>query len=357
MSPEIEPTTSLDNTPAPRRSGFTLIEMIVVIVVVLVVSGLAISLAAPDNNARRLRESARQVQAMLQGARAKAIETGRPVGVLIEPDGVAPFRASSLQNIEVASSYAGDLLDSRVTINIPNFSDLTKGQVVLNGSDVGWQGLLKVGDLIRFNNQGHFYRIVGPADPMSTSVPPTLDFTSGVWEIVSTDAAIPTGWGYLNAPGVQYEVVRQPETSAGTPLEIPDGVTIDLTLSGISKGGTFPANPGPICLIFSPQGQVAVWMPQDPSGQFLTMTSPGEAIYLMIGQNEALAPVAANTENNLANPNSYWVTIHHQTGQVTTSINHVTIDPALPGPVATPAAVAAARRFSITTDAAGTNAN
>ncbi|MDA7979350.1 MAG: prepilin-type N-terminal cleavage/methylation domain-containing protein [Pirellulales bacterium] len=309
---------SRKNRIPARRSGFTLIEMIVVVVVVLTVSGLAIAIAAPDNEARRLRETARQVSSMLQNARAKAIEIGRPVGVSIEPDEINPLRATSLQYVEVAPPYGGDFADSKAIVGAdPSFpTDITRGIAQVGAADAMWQGLVKIGDLIRFNHQGHFYQIVGPVDPTDNTL---VDRSAAAFEIRSINSAVPRFAD--QGLSVPYEVVRQPETSAGPPLEIPDGVVIDLSLSGVGKAGTFPADPGPINLIFSPKGQVAILMPEDPTGTFQRQAVPFDAIFLMIGNNESIGAITAGTDNNLNNPNAYWVTVHHQTGLVTSSDN------------------------------------
>lgn len=343
-----------------RRSAFTLVEMIVVIVIVLTVSGLAIAIAAPDNEGRRLRETARQVTGMMQSARAKAIETGRPVGVLIEPDGLNALRATSLQNVEVAPPYGGDLSTSMAILEPEMSNPLTQADVYLgsdldrslmpprfNNPDYLWQNLIRVNDLIRFNRQGHYYRIIA-IDPAAATNPnlPALRVevvNSGLPTYTYYPVASPVPQNWMAVP---YEILRQPETSAGTPLEIPDGVAIDLSLSGVGKAGAFPVNPGPIVVMFSPKGQALLWLPNDPSGTYLISTVPGDSLFFMIGRNEALGGVVAAADSNLFATDTYWVTVQHQTGLVISAEN---IPPALSG------TLAEARGNSIQTQSAGSN--
>lgn len=363
--------------PRVSRSGFTLVEMIVVIVVVLSVSGLAIGFMAPDNDSRRIREAARQISSMMQSARAKAIETGRPVGVVIEPDGNNPFRATSLQLAEVAPPYGGDFSTSQAIIEPVAANPSTQADVYLGSqldrsvnpprfstADAAWNGLLNPGDLIRFNRQGHYF-LVTTVDPSAATNPnvPAL-------RIQAVDSALPS-FAYYPQPDpmnselwmpVPYEILRQPETSAGTPLELPDGIVIDLSLSGIGKAGflpgydavndpMFPANAGsgPIALMFTPKGQAAVWAPNDPLGGFVLQTIPFDSVFLMIGKNDAIwggGPGFGGNDHAVCNTslnNSYWVTVHHQTGLVTSAENdaNFTCD------------LASARRNSIQADVAG----
>ncbi len=361
----------VNNSPASSRHGFTLVELIVVIVVVLTVSGLAIGFLAPDNESRRIRESARQISSMMQSARAKAIETGRPVGVLIEPDANNVYRATSLQLVEVAPLFGGDFATSGAIIE-PSSS--TQADVYLgsgldrsmnpprfNTPDSAWVDLIRPGDTIRFNRQGHYYLIINvdPGAAGNANVP--------ALQIQAIDGGFPP-YAFYPLPDpmnsdlwlqVPYEILRQPETSAGTPLELPDGIVIDLSMSGIGKAGhlpgfdalndpMYPNNAGPIALMFTPKGQAAVWAPNDPTGAFVLQAIPFDSVFLNIGTNEAVwggGNVSTSDTCNTALPSSYWVTVHHQTGQVTSAENvpNVTCN------------LASARQNSIRSEIAGSN--
>ena len=72
-----------DSTRKKRR-GFTLIELLVVVFIVLAVSALSVAMVVPSIEERRVREASLSVTSFLNGVRAEAIRTGRPVGVWIE---------------------------------------------------------------------------------------------------------------------------------------------------------------------------------------------------------------------------------------------------------------------------------
>ena len=67
------------------RSGLTLVELMVVVVILVILVGVVLPLAQPALKGREIREAARQVNTMFASARARAAATGRPVGVAIIP--------------------------------------------------------------------------------------------------------------------------------------------------------------------------------------------------------------------------------------------------------------------------------
>jgi type II secretory pathway pseudopilin PulG len=288
----------------PARLAFTLVEMLVVIIVVLAVTALAIGIAIPNVQQKRLREAARQVGAFVQGAKARAGETGRPVAVILEPDGGQPRMARTLKYAEVPPPYAGDTVAStaQITAPAPGASAPTG---VVTVSDVGWQGILRAGDLIQFNSQGHYYRITGPADAQGY-------LSSNQWQIAPIDTVT-----VVRNPGgpLRYQVTRQPVASAGTALELPEGVVVDLSLSG-PEGDVFPpAVPArPIVLVFSPGGAILQgWA----NGNTIPLSQP---FYLMIGKREHVETSRQLGFNpplsNLDDFETLWIAINHQTGLV-----------------------------------------
>lgn len=73
-------------TPVRRRpSGFTLLEMIVVMVVIAAASLLAVSAFGTGMQGMKLRDGAKDVAAQMRFARAVAISTGQPQDVIIDP--------------------------------------------------------------------------------------------------------------------------------------------------------------------------------------------------------------------------------------------------------------------------------
>jgi general secretion pathway protein H len=73
--------------PAKASAGFTLIEMIVVLIIVGVIMGM-VSLSRPgDGSVDRLRRETRRLQALIQLAREEAILTHREIGLRQEAQG------------------------------------------------------------------------------------------------------------------------------------------------------------------------------------------------------------------------------------------------------------------------------
>ena len=75
------PTNPQSLIPNPSSRGFTLIEMLIVITIMLILVGAAATAMRPATEGRRIREAARAINVYLSSARNRAMETGRPCGV------------------------------------------------------------------------------------------------------------------------------------------------------------------------------------------------------------------------------------------------------------------------------------
>ncbi|MCH2201940.1 MAG: prepilin-type N-terminal cleavage/methylation domain-containing protein [Fuerstiella sp.] len=66
---------------ATPRSGFTLLELLIVVSIISIVLTVTLLAVNLNNEAERVRNGARQVQSFLRGAKDRAIKTGQEVGV------------------------------------------------------------------------------------------------------------------------------------------------------------------------------------------------------------------------------------------------------------------------------------
>jgi prepilin-type N-terminal cleavage/methylation domain-containing protein len=260
------------------RQGLTLIELLVTVMILLMITAIAIPIVAPSGDERRTRESSRLVTSYLQGARTRAIQTGRPFGVMIEAVQGIPETAVQLSYAEVQAPWAGDFADTRAHIiaqtltgdtfirgGIGFFVDST-GAVQGNS---GWIGLLRPGDIVKLGYQGAYYAIQ-PGEPfkdgngngswdsgeeyvdlnLNGSYQSAFDCTdtstgyikSLPWTLAPLTAPLTyTTWIDLNSNGtyqvgegngVPFQIYRQPVKTAGAPLTLPEGMVVDLSGSG-----------------------------------------------------------------------------------------------------------------------------
>jgi prepilin-type N-terminal cleavage/methylation domain-containing protein len=424
-----------DRSEQPKR-GITLLELLIVMVILLMVTAAAIPIMAPALRNRQMREATRLVSAYLGAARARAVQTGRPVGVIIERDNGKPY-ALQMSQVEVPLPYAGDFSGSaalatpisfksaitnaqngagglvRITsaTQFPSFMRTglfvnvqgVQGTVEANGkfratlinsttidlqsttfataytsggtlevnfggqiqalpNDTEWLTKIRYGDRIRFDHRGKFYYItsIPLADPLSTdprigeaiTVAPPGTAAAGFWFLTpesNSETVIPPG--YSNPLfGVPYQIMRQPMRSNAQPLTLPDGIVVDLTVSGVGSQLFNSANyniptgdpvPDPLItfdpmVIFSPSGRVD-WV-TNQAGQ---LARPLASINLLMGRREFMYdvtkksvignPVATDlvvqnlsaiptTSTTLMPPSeNFWMTIGYQTGTVSVS--------------------------------------
>ncbi|TWT99951.1 hypothetical protein Pla108_08950 [Botrimarina colliarenosi] len=103
--------------------GMTLVELLVVIVLVTTLVSTAIPIISPGGDNRKLRESSRNLNAYLQGAQARAIETGRPFGVSFQRlsadtgSGADNAVCVRMEYVEVPPWYSGFSPTSAVRIS------------------------------------------------------------------------------------------------------------------------------------------------------------------------------------------------------------------------------------------------
>ena len=277
--------------------GFTLVELLIVVAIIGILAGTALSQMKPGIEARRMRESARIVSTMLYQARARAVETGRPAGIWLERDRNNPRVCRTIMFAESPGYYSGDSDDARAEI-------IDVGRARLIGANTN---LIKVGDQVRFNFQDPWYEISTPGDTiqfaLSNEMRPTKD----------AQGSLPRpNKGNSQKSFVPFQIARKPRPSSATrPAILPGEVVLDLSQSGWGDNGVECNQQGnrPLIIMFSPTGSVD----RVYDGEQKHQQQPISTIHLLVGKNSR-----AGSEN-LQDPLNIWVSIGRQTGAVSVS--------------------------------------
>jgi prepilin-type N-terminal cleavage/methylation domain-containing protein len=291
------------------RRGVTLVELLVVISIVVLLSATMLPRMRPAIEERRIREAARAVNTYISAARNRAIETGRPCGIMFESIAILDNTnkvvgtipgATSIYQVEVPPPYGGDTTGAtaNVTMNRTAFTF----SATLNGAAL--TGRVFPGDQIQFNYQGPFYTIgtVG-----ASNVTGTLDY-------IQAQTATP----YTAATPVPFKIVRRPRKAHTATLQLPAGTVIDLEASGTSTA-VFSASASPIIITFSPGGGME-------RIYYNNNVYPAiEQVFLLIGRRERVpsTQVATGEMLNWQDLNNLWITMVPQSGMVVTGINSV----------------------------------
>ena len=294
--------------------------MLIVITIIVILVGMATTLMRPDTEGRRIREAARMINVYISTARNRAMETGRPCGVVLET-----FNGTDavmlLDQCDVPPLYCGETEGSVARVQ---YDSATTVRVTLQTTGGATEPLpecmVRRTDLIQFNGQGPMYSIdnttpVGSDDtkPNFNFVLPTTSFTATVVDPMQAPSLPWTTTGTV----VSYRIFRQPIKSAATPLQLPASVVVDMGASGIDGGVSFSGNT--VEIVFNSNGAVD----QVFAGGAHYATDP---ICLLVGKRERVgntAPIPATTANqpqwaNWQDMSNLWIVINPQTGLVTT---------------------------------------
>jgi len=293
---------------ARGRRGLTLIELLVVISIMMVLAVIAIRSMGPGMEERRIREAARGVNVFISSARFRAIENGRPFGVRFERDPNLLLAGVTLTQVEVPPPYAGDAMNSKIVIagGPPAQVAFTAGE---NPSLLVSAGVIQRYDRLRLDYRGPDYTIMDITGPQMDQ-----------WTLSPPPPATP-------ATGLPFQIMRQPVRSSVAPLQMPNGVVVDLQFSGTAtmRFSDATANPAPVTIMFNTSGSVdyAMGHTLGPTGR-MRVTQP---LYLLVGRRDKVPLVPGGTTEteeidglgpigNERDPRNIWVSLNPQTGHV-----------------------------------------
>jgi len=295
------------------HSGLTLIELLVVITILVLLVSSALPVLSPTSEGRLAREASRMINSYLAGAQARAIQTGRPYGVMLRrlstQTGNPADRGVCLElaYVEQPAPFAGFDEGSRVILGTDESGgrynkSLVRIRFVRHGNQVANEGLPQgldpdlippglfrrgdtievAGSLYRFTDasvdaQGYYTPSSGT--PTGTLFATPIDSTGQVLQYVydsegdrltDRQPATPgTPQPYWSEPQ-RYKVIREPTVpliSTSPPLQLPEGAAIDLRASGTTEGPFERAdeelddnlkttNDSPIVIMFTPEGSI-----------------------------------------------------------------------------------------------------
>jgi len=292
------------------RHGITLVELLVAISIIAILMTVAARMIDFSVEDRRTREAGRAITIYLGSVRNRAMESGRPCGVMLRRLEGQPLCVVGLDQVEVPPPYAGDTLESAARLQI---SDISGGLASLSAKMLPEinADLVSDGDLVQFNYQGPFYTIVART---ATSLTLQVDLRQGQilpWPRVGDTPPL--------SPPMPYQIIRRPRKSAVTGLQLPLRAVIDMEFSGTDEHSIGAQTNLPVYIMFSPNGSLERVYHHGKM-------HPGiEPIFLLVGKQERV-PLAHNgpspAEDGLYNwqdLKNLWVTLNPQTGLVTTT--------------------------------------
>jgi prepilin-type N-terminal cleavage/methylation domain-containing protein len=356
----INPQSAIRNPQLPR-SGMTLVELLVVIVILTTLVAAAIPLMSPAGDDRRLREASRGLNTFITGAQTRAVAVKRPFGIALKrlsqdtDDDNNPFNSHDDNGVclevfyvEQPPPFSGFSATSSAMVAIDNGPFGGVGQVLVrfvvrgnqtppNGDTLppGWDAdplphsTVRPGDVVEVG--GNQYRLTDDSElvdgfyspisgnPDGTLVAVPLNDTGQMInvrydntgaEIANGDDVVP----FYTHPA-PYKILRQPAPTSDEPYQLPEGTAIDLRASGVGIDDYFYVpdlndNSQGIIILFTPEGRVArvsySQQPPDSSDILDSSSQPVpydqsvvDNVFLLVGKRENIPAPPATTDPTL----------------------------------------------------------
>jgi prepilin-type N-terminal cleavage/methylation domain-containing protein len=238
-----------------RRDGFTLVEMLVVIVIILVIASLVVALTPKLAGNQKVVSASDLLQGWLLNAKQRALRDQMPTGIRLLPGATTTNYVTDVQYIQQPPDFTvapGVVSDSGGNLYPVRRLSITAGSTTatLEGSgppdfsgnisnSAYWP--VQTGDYLDVYPDGLVHQI-------SAVAANTLTLSSAVTNAVNLTQ--------------QYRIIRSPRVLTGEkPLQLPQDTAIDVnSTASVSQGTT---NNGlsapPTDILFSPSGGVLGW--------------------------------------------------------------------------------------------------
>jgi prepilin-type N-terminal cleavage/methylation domain-containing protein len=259
----------MDRLLRSQRHGFTLVELMVVIALMLVLASLAVLFIPRVNSEQQATRAAGQLQQWFEMAKQRAARDRAPRGVrllagsanptfvtdlvfLVQADdyylgsvGVAPATILSRATISTSTKVSFDMVVQRTGA----VSATTPPRTLTGGQANASLYPVQPGDHIVFDGGGPVYQIV--------NVGPSAGALGG-GTLTTTPPFPATMLGHTTT---QYVIIRQPRPDGDEGLQMPSNVVIDCKPKGI-QGGIYDLQPTLSAavphydIMFAPDGRV-----------------------------------------------------------------------------------------------------
>lgn len=314
-----------------RRRGFTLIELVVVIAILLILTMLVVSVFQ-TNSAEKIRSAARATQSAFLGARDRALHAGGPIGVRMIRDqtdativtGFAyiqqiqttspmyPLQSIQLERIDVADD--GTIDGPEILI----VRGLTPPAVAPNTDWFGLDPFFASPGRIRIpatTGQWYTFTVASSGTYALTATNHFLILSTPFIDQGTTPPTTRVAWDRTSANS-SCDIELAPELMPNhSPISLPSGIVIDLAESSPNVALAFPTGQH-VQMMFSPRGMVSGRYAAGGSYHFLLRDQRDAAI----GNNPKWvgADNPANVAEQKPQYESLILTVFPQTGNVAT---------------------------------------
>jgi len=366
--------SSVNASPMPRslarqRLGLSLVELMVVVGIVVTLTAIALPSLREALKDQKVSQAARQVQGYFETAKARAMASGRPVGVLLDRLSYVGANNNLITNstclrlsmVEVLPPYSGDIQGATATLTnsggtFPSYANQALLPITTCPTAAS---IISAGDFISFGDNPLSFMVVG--------APATTTISGNVYVQLSlanpTEAKTEAIWPLGQPLNVTFRVFRKPGKSLTGGLDLPKGICIDLTGSGV---GPFGRNFSPdviagdptwgsvttadfkgIYIIFDPNGSIQrIYQGVGGGGSYSLATYiPTSTIHFLLGKTDQVSPPTLITPfdgttiqtgsdlatSNLMDSESVWISVNPFTGVI---YNSAMTEPSVPSPAA-----------------------